>query len=329
LQTTGGLCDGSDLHISVAGDNGSIQFYSDYLWSNGSTEAFIQPTDPGEYCVTVHTVNGNCEGTACVTVEATVLEGFVLTMEESCAGFCNGTAEAVITDGVGPYSYAWDNGSFDAAVLDLCPGVYCVTVTDANQCTLEACGFVGGSDPLEVTVATQNSNNCNDGICSGTATAVVQGGLPPYGYFWSTGEDTESIDSLCSTFVGLSLTVFDAAGCMVETPFSIFCIGIIGIGEENDGSNAALDVQNPASVTVQPNPFNESTAIAFTVSQDQRVTLGIYDVTGRLLTTLYDGEAKAHQTQTAAFNGAAGNGLFVYRLTTSTETLTGNIVQMK
>lgn len=328
LETSGALCPGSSVQVFISGDGGPIPTYTDYLWSNGSTDAFIEVADSGLYCVTVHTVNGGCEGTACILVEPVAFEALILTLDESCAGTCNGTAEAVVTSGTEPFDYTWDNGGFGPAIQDLCPGVYCVTITDGNQCTLDACALIAGTDPLDVTVETQNSNDCNDGICSGSATAMATGGTPPYGYLWSSGEDTESIDSACAGF-NQTLLVFDANGCFVETTYDIFCLGILGFNGESDGGDNMPDIQNPASITVSPNPFNESTSITFSVSEEQRVVLGLYDVTGRLITTLYNDIAKANQTNVVTFTGAAGNGLFVYRLMTANETLTGNIVQMK
>ena len=50
-------------------------------------------------------------------------------------------------------------------------------------------------------------------------------------------------------------------------------------------------------ILVFPNPLSTSTTISFSLSQSEKVSLRIYDVTGRLVTTLSDGEMNegAHQ----------------------------------
>lgn len=58
-----------------------------------------------------------------------------------------------------------------------------------------------------------------------------------------------------------------------------------------------------------PNPFNPSTTIEFTVPEDGRTTLRIYDVLGREVATLVDGEMKAgeiHRTSFGASNLPSG-----------------------
>ena len=50
-----------------------------------------------------------------------------------------------------------------------------------------------------------------------------------------------------------------------------------------------------------PNPFNPTTTIEFTVPEDGKVTLRIYDVLGREVVTLFDGEMKAGYYQRATF----------------------------
>ena len=51
-----------------------------------------------------------------------------------------------------------------------------------------------------------------------------------------------------------------------------------------------------------PNPFNPSTTIGFTLSSTDRVSINIYDVTGRHITTLFDG-TKNTGTHNIIFNG--------------------------
>ena len=83
-----------------------------------------------------------------------------------------------------------------------------------------------------------------------------------------------------------------------------------------------------------PNPFNPSTTIRFTLSQDAAVHLGIFDVEGRRVVTLVDQRLAAgpHAYQ---WNGvdAAGkrvsSGVYFYRLQAGRQTLTRKMILAK
>jgi CubicO group peptidase (beta-lactamase class C family) len=58
------------------------------------------------------------------------------------------------------------------------------------------------------------------------------------------------------------------------------------------------DSPMPQSVTLdqsRPNPFNPTTVLSYGLSRPDRVTLAIYDILGRPVTTLYDGMQEAGQ----------------------------------
>lgn len=70
-----------------------------------------------------------------------------------------------------------------------------------------------------------------------------------------------------------------------------------------------------------PNPFNAETIISFAVPRAARVTLEVFDILGRRIATLTDGQFSAgwhHVTWNGVGDGAlsAGSGIYFYRLTT-------------
>jgi hypothetical protein len=48
----------------------------------------------------------------------------------------------------------------------------------------------------------------------------------------------------------------------------------------------------PSLITIYPNPVSTSTTISFSLEQSQRVSLSVFDLNGRLVKTLADGEMK-------------------------------------
>ncbi len=73
----------------------------------------------------------------------------------------------------------------------------------------------------------------------------------------------------------------------------------------------------PLSPSTQnyPNPFNPTTTIEFTLPDDGKVVLKIYDVLGREVQTLVNEKMKAGEYHQAVFNGAdLASGIYFARL---------------
>jgi hypothetical protein len=79
----------------------------------------------------------------------------------------------------------------------------------------------------------------------------------------------------------------------------------------------------PGTFTLEqnyPNPFNPTTNIVYTLPQRDRVTISIYDVTGRLVTTLVDNEPQPAGRVAVPFNaGDLSSGIYYYKVQTSYE----------
>jgi hypothetical protein len=67
-----------------------------------------------------------------------------------------------------------------------------------------------------------------------------------------------------------------------------------------------------------PNPFNPTTKIRFTLSEDSRVTLKVYDMLGREVATLYNNEVIAQGERETDFDaGGLSSGVYIYRFVAS------------
>ena len=104
----------------------------------------------------------------------------------------------------------------------------------------------------------------------------------------------------------------------------------------NDGSPVGVgDTPGTASLGQNyPNPFNPETSIPFTLAKDGHVTLRIYDVNGRVVATLVDGE-RATGSHVAHWDGRdtagrrASSGVYIARLETSETTDARKLVLLK
>lgn len=127
----------------------------------------------------------------------------------TCNGSNNGTATANPSGGWFPYTYIWNNGATTQTITGLAPGTYCVTVTDIDQGTASACVNISAPPSIGIDVY------CTSQICGnvpdGTASAVPNGGTPPYTYHWNNGAITAGISGL--TAGTYTCTVTDVNGC--------------------------------------------------------------------------------------------------------------------
>lgn len=172
-----------------------------------TTATVFQPTT---FQAEVDTGSG-CLGNSSVTVTAT--SGFNLAVDGNgigCTGNPLGTAWAIATSGVAPYSYQWSNGATTDTVDSLNTGTYIVTVTDDIGCQQIDSVTITQTTFLVIDSMTKNDLPCF-GDSSGTASVYFSGGTPPYSFNWSNGDTSQSINGLqADTF---SVTVTDSAGC--------------------------------------------------------------------------------------------------------------------
>ena len=136
----------------------------------------------------------------------------VTTENALCFGETSGSVAPVVSGGVPPYSFAWNDEDSNPVHPDtLGVGVYNLVVTDANACTKKVIFDI--AEPSLVTYRAANNaiqTVCNDSA-SGRLNAKLLGGTAPYTLAWSTGDSTARIDNLLPGVYTLDVT--DANGC--------------------------------------------------------------------------------------------------------------------
>jgi len=79
-----------------------------------------------------------------------------------------------------------------------------------------------------------------------------------------------------------------------------------------------------------PNPFNPSTKIRFSVSKSSNITIEVFDITGRLVTTLVNNEFVTHGTKEVDFQASnLSSGIYFYKLTAGEFTATRKMMLVK
>ncbi|HTB06708.1 MAG TPA: T9SS type A sorting domain-containing protein [Bacteroidia bacterium] len=103
--------------------------------SPDSSNTYAHPPATTTYTVTVNSsVCGTQTDTVTVYVGCTLTAGLTITPYYCAAD--GGTATAIASNGVTPYTYAWSNGQTTSSVLSLSVGSYSVLVKDSNGCSV-------------------------------------------------------------------------------------------------------------------------------------------------------------------------------------------------
>jgi CHU_C Type IX secretion signal domain len=133
-----------------------------------------------------------------------------------CFGDSNGSLTGNITGGTPPYAIVWAHGPTTLPLLDLAPGNYAYTVTDAANCVVSDTLLLEEPDSLDFFTISISPR------CQGDLTGVIQldtvlGGIGPYS--WRLNEEPyttidtfpQTVDTLPEGFY--DVIIEDANGC--------------------------------------------------------------------------------------------------------------------
>ncbi|MFN0214051.1 MAG: choice-of-anchor L domain-containing protein [Saprospiraceae bacterium] len=217
-------CHGDATGWASARADGGTGPYN-WFWNGGSTPAdsVAQGLFAGTYQVTITDVFG-CPGTSSVTIkEPTVLRVNFAPTHVKCFGESTGSAIATPSGGIGPYQFAWANGTQSAGIQNLAKGNYAMTVTDANGCTTP--GSVTIDQPLEPLsgTAAMQEPRCNGGH-DGRIFLTGIGGTSPYRYVLGNKPPNGS-----PVQIGINAGIYDPK--IVDVNGCIFAIAPIEVTE--------------------------------------------------------------------------------------------------
>ncbi len=242
------LCFGQSGAINLNLSVGKPPFT--FLWSDGSQTQDLPIAPAGNYAVTV-TDADQCADTIQISIaQPTPLLSNGLVATPSCPGLSTGEAGFLgAMQGTPPYTLLWSNSATAPNLSGLASGVYQLTLTDANACTvvenIQVPEFL--APVKELTEADMSCFGANDGSLS----VNVLNGSPSFEFLWSNNATTQQISGLQPGNYTLTLTY--ANGACAETldfnlaePLPILLTTLPSSANCNGGlgSSIALTVQN-------------------------------------------------------------------------------------
>lgn len=214
LTATSATCGQSNGSVNLTMNTGTPPYT--YDWSSGDSAEDLMNIEAGTYSVTVTDALG-CTSSATITVNDNTVPIVIMgevTANTSC-DFPNGAIDISVSP-AGSYEYAWSSGEDSEDLFAIDPGTYTVTVSLGN-CTGTSTFTVDDNISAPVVEADMTPAIC--GEANGAINLTITGGVPPYAFDWSTGENSEDItDLLPGTY---AVTVTGANDCSTSLEVSV------------------------------------------------------------------------------------------------------------
>ncbi|BDS12079.1 T9SS type B sorting domain-containing protein [Aureispira anguillae] len=272
--------------IQVSGGTGNGTYT--YLWSNGQTNATATGLAAGLYSVTV-TDSNNCSHIfqELVTQPAPLSLSFINIIDIDCNLHQNGSATPLVSGGVAPYYFSWNNVSSynDSIPTYLNYGWNSLLVIDARGCTILDSVFINHPNPM--VVHTNSSDVSCFGATDGAASVSASGGTAPLTYAWSNSLSVDSTISGIAANYTFYCTITDANGCTHIESFYLYeptelqaSFSQIINADCNNGANGIITAE--AQNGTIPYTFNWSTGVQVvdpSSSTISNLSAGTYAVT--------------------------------------------------
>jgi len=273
----------------------------------------ITVMNSGTYSVTYTDGNGCSATSSSTTVSASAAPAPTVQVTGATA-LCPG--ETVTLTASPSDTYLWaPNGETTQSITVSAAGVYLVTVTNADPCN-----GTGASTPVTVTTLSAPTAAFN---YSWNNQLVVFNNTSAGGtvYFWDFGDQSQSTAQNPShlftngTYT-VTLVVTNANGC-TDTTTSVVQFAV-GVQEQ----------QELSSITLYPNPANETLNMSINLNAGADVNVFAYDMTGKVL--INENHDMAAGTNNLQYDVTTwSNGIYFFQVTTGETVNTVRVVIAK
>jgi len=233
--------------------------FSSYAWSTGASSQTISANAAGNYSVTVTNANG-CSASDELTLTVNPTPNADLGPNQTV---CEGETVS-LNAGAGFSSYAWSTGATGQSIIVTQTGTYSVVVTNANGCTdLDAITVFVNPAPV-VDLGPDFVLYIGETATLDAGTGISQT------YLWSDGSTEQTLT--ISDGGSYSVTVTSTNGCTSTDQVFV-----------TSEPNAVHETSLAGKLNLFPNPTSGWVNLEFSEFEAGDYTIGIYDVTGRLL----------------------------------------------
>lgn len=228
-------CVGGYIALSASGGVGGYSFN----WTDGDTATVRSGLNAGTYTVVLSDANG-CQKQQFFTISTNNAIAISAQVDTpTCPGDTDGAIEVNVSGGNGPYTYLWNTDSTATQLINLPPGIYTVTSTDADGCLASETIVLPEPDSLTI-VASITPINCH-GEMDGAISLAITSGQNPFIFQWDSGTGPIISNLADGTY---TVTVTDGRGCSITESYTLTQpspITIWGVYPNSDTTDMAWD----------------------------------------------------------------------------------------
>jgi PKD repeat protein len=276
------------------------------LWSTAATTQTITISSAGTYYVTVTSANG-CSTNDTIVVTPKAAPVVSLGADQNIC-----TSDTVTLDaGNAGATYLWSTGATTQTIRVSLANTYSVAVTNVGGCTTNDAVVITNKAVPVSTFTTQVVDTTKGQQVKFTAVAAAG-----TSYAWNFGDPTSASNtSSLSTPTHLfsapgnytvTLTVTNVAtGCKSVTQTAVSVTGL------------ANDFAKAFKLVAAPNPFAGNTKINYELPSNANVTLEVFDMIGRKVSTIANSayqESGVHTYDFSAGDNQNASGVYMVRL---------------
>jgi gliding motility-associated-like protein len=205
-----------------------------YLWSDGSAVGPMRTgMSPDDYSVLVtdQTTSKTASATITINGPSSALNAVLYPRDPDCHLDYSGVVDLDVSGGTTPYRFDWNTGYTGEDLVGILGGTYSVTITDANDCSMQP-DAVSLDEPDAIIVEITQSGQV---LCFGdntvNLTADITSGTGPFEYLWDDPGAQVTSTAYELSRGNYSVTVTNLNGCTATNSKYV------------DGPDEALSVQ--------------------------------------------------------------------------------------
>lgn len=168
---------------------------------------FIFGLDAGYYSVTTTDLNGCSLDTGILVTSLNSITVASTVSDASCENTLDGSISLSPSNGTGPYTYHWSNGSTQSSLSGVGPGIYYCQIQDAAGCSQAIADTIGIINVFNPTA--QIIHPTCFGFQNGSI--ELQGLDSTYSFLWSNGSNGPLLSNVGAG--SYMVTISDSTGC--------------------------------------------------------------------------------------------------------------------